>query len=117
MGKREQAKGRRAELELCRLLNGLGLTDVRPGVAASFGTEPDITGLDGVHVEVKRREGVDLSAALRQAHADAEHFGDGVPAVFHRGNRQAWRVTMELPAWAELYGLALMAQNKRSKAR
>lgn len=27
----------------------------------------------------------------------------GLPAVFHRRNREPWRVTMELPDWLELY--------------
>lgn len=34
---------------------------------------------------------------------DAEFFGDGLPTVFHRGNRQRWRVTMELDHWLALY--------------
>ena len=69
----------------------------------SFGREPDLVGLDGIHCELKRREGVDLSAALTQAERDAEFFGDGLPVVFHRGNRQRWRVTMTLDHWLELY--------------
>ena len=60
-------------------------------------------GLAGIHCELKRREGVDLSAALAQAARDAEFFGDGLPTVFHRGNRQRWRVTMELDNWLALY--------------
>lgn len=102
MGRSQQRKGRRAELELCRVLNDLGFTSVRPGEAVSFGSEPDVLGLEGVHVEVKRREGVDLNAALRQAAEDATYFG-GIPAVFHRGNRQNWRVTMGLTDWLKLY--------------
>ncbi|MCI8330425.1 MAG: hypothetical protein HFG02_12795 [Oscillibacter sp.] len=77
--------------------------DVRPGVAVSFGAEPDLVGLKGVHCELKRREHVNLPAALKQAATDAERFKDGVPCVFHRGNRENWRVTITLESWMELY--------------
>ncbi|MBR3861404.1 MAG: hypothetical protein IKM84_05960 [Oscillospiraceae bacterium] len=102
MGRSQQRKGRSGELELCRLLNAQGYA-VRPGQAVSYGQEPDLVGLPGVHIEVKRREVVDLAAALKQAAEDAERFGDGIPAVFARGNRQKWRVTMLLDDWLNLY--------------
>ena len=101
-GRSSQRKGRKGELELSAILNGYGF-DTRPGAALNFGGEPDVLGLDGVHIEIKRRENPDLSAALRQAATDAEYFGDGLPAVFFRGNRQKWRVVMELDDWMRLY--------------
>ena len=104
MGKSQQRKGRNAERELAKIFQGYGY-DVRPGVPVSFGAEPDLVGLKGIHCELKRREHVDLSAALKQA-ADAEKFGDGVPCGFHRGNRQNWRVTMALTDWLTLYTAA-----------
>lgn len=103
MGKSSQAKGRRAEIELAGLLQEYGY-NVRPGEPVSYGAEPDLVGLENIHIEVKRRENVNLSAALEQAEADAHKFGDGLPCVFHRANRQGWRVTMPLSAWLELYG-------------
>lgn len=54
-GKRSQAKGRAGELELCRLLQEYGYP-VQPGEAVSYGSTPDLTGLDGVHIECRRRE-------------------------------------------------------------
>lgn len=101
-GRSSQAKGRRAEIELCRALQGYGIP-AEPGVAVSYGSTPDVTGVSGIHCEIKRRENVNLSAALEQARRDAERFGDGLPAVFHRRNREGWRVTMALPDWLELY--------------
>lgn len=104
-GAKSQRKGRAAERELATILQGHGY-DVRPGEPVSFGREPDVVGLPGVHCELKRRECVDLSAALTQAARDAEFFQDGLPAVFHRGNRQRWRVTMELDKWLTRYKAA-----------
>jgi len=101
MGAKSQSKGRRAEIELSKILQARGY-DVRPGQAMSYGAEPDLVGLENVHIEVKRRENVNLSAALEQAQHDAARFG-GLPAVFHRKNREGWRVTMPLESWLELY--------------
>lgn len=102
MGKSSQVKGRRGEIELAGLLREHGY-DVRPGEAVSYGSEPDLVGLKNIHIEVKRRENVNLSAALEQAQKDAARFGDGLPAVFHRANRKPWTVSMPLGAWLELY--------------
>lgn len=102
MGATSQKKGRRAELELSKILQGHGY-NVRPGEPVSYGAEPDLVGLKNIHIEVKRRENVNLSAALAQAEEDAKKFGDGLPTVFHRKSREGWRVTMPLSAWLELY--------------
>ena len=110
-GRKSQQKGRRAEIELAEILRGYGYS-TRPGEAVSFGGEPDIVGLDGVHCEVKRREAPDISAALRQAAEDAAYLGDGLPAVFWRGNRQKWRVVMDLESWLRLYKIYSEVQQK-----
>ena len=102
MGRTQQRKGRGGELELCRILNAAGLP-VSPGEPVSFGGTPDIAGLPGVHIECKRVERLNLRAAMEQAERDADSFGDGSPAVFHRQNRKPWLVTMKLEDWLELY--------------
>ncbi len=102
MGRSEQVKGRRGERELARILNEYGFTDVRPGKAVSFGGEPDVIGLDGIHIEIKRAECPNVCAALKQAAEDAEYFGDGVPVVFWRKNRGRWGAIMELPTFVSL---------------
>lgn len=102
MGRREQKKGRRGEIELSKILNDRGY-NTRPGAAVSFGSEPDVVGLDGIHVEIKRRECPDIPAALRQAAEDAAFFRDGIPALFTRGNRARWRVVMDIDEWLKLY--------------
>ena len=101
-GKASQRKGRRGELELSRLLQGYGY-DVQPGRAQSYGKEPDISGLPGVHIEAKRCEQVRLSEWMAQAERDANRFQDGAPAVFHRRSRAGWLVTMRLADWLALY--------------
>lgn len=114
-GRSSQAKGRRAERELAALFQQHGY-DVRPGSALNYGTEPDLLGLENIHIECKRRENVNLSAALAQAEADSRKFGDGLPAVFHRANRKPWTVSMPLDAWLQLYqkAQAKTAENRSS---
>lgn len=107
MGAASQRKGRRGELELCHLLSKKGY-HVRPGEALNFGGEPDLLGMKGIHVEIKRRECPDIPAALAQAERDAEFFsgGEDIPAVFTRGNGQQWRVVMTLDSFLRLYQLS-----------
>ena len=101
-GKRSQAKGRAGELELCRLLRGYGYP-VQPGEAVSYGSTPDLTGLDGVHIECKRGEKQSLYEWIEQAQRDSGKFKDGLPAIFWRKNRAQWLVCMTLENWMELY--------------
>lgn len=100
-GKSSQHKGRAAELELSRVLQEYGYP-VEPGRARSYGKVPDLSGLPGIHIECKRAEALRLSEWMEQARQDAQRFG-GLPAVFHRRNRESWRVTMDLSDWIELY--------------
>ncbi|RMF86088.1 MAG: hypothetical protein D6744_00360, partial [Planctomycetota bacterium] len=55
---------------------------------------PDIvTGIAGVHFEVKRAETLRLYDALAQAIDDA---GDNIPVVLHRQNRKPWVAIVRL---------------------
>ena len=78
-GKRSQAKGRAGELELCRLLQDYGYP-VQPGEAVSYGSTPDLTGLEGVHIECKRGEKQALYEWIQQAQRDSEKFTNRRPA-------------------------------------
>ena len=88
-GRSSQRKGRAAELELSRILQNHGYP-VEAGRARSYGDVPDLTGLPGVHIECKRTEALRLSEWMAQARRDADRFGDGFPAVFHRRSREGW---------------------------
>ena len=77
-GRSAQAKGRRAEIELANYLQGKGFTDARAGAPLNYGTEPDITGIDGIHIECKR--------------------------VIYRQNRRPWMIVLSLSDFIELQG-------------
>lgn len=101
-GRSSQRKGRLAELELARILQSHGY-DVEPGRAQSYGEVPDLIGLPGVHIEVKRVERLNVPEAMAQAIRDSEKFSDGTPVLFHRRSRSHWMVTMLMDDWLTLY--------------
>ena len=102
MSASQQRKGADGERELSKILNDLGF-EVERGGSLSFGKAPDLKGLQGIHVEVKRVERLNIWEAMKQAISDAEKFEDGLPTLFHRRNRQPWLVTMRLDDWIKLY--------------
>ena len=106
MGKSSQRKGADGERELVSILQRSGY-QVERGGSETFGTVPDVIGLPGVHIEVRRGGKLNVSMAMDQAIRDAERFRDGAPTVFHRRNREQWLVTMRLTDWLGLYGRLL----------
>ena len=102
-------KGADGERELAAILEAEGFQMERGGTE-SFGTAPDLSGLPGIHIEVKRVEKLNIFVAMAQAIRDAARFRDGYPAVFHRRNRKPWLVTMLLSDWLRMYRAALKAR-------
>ena len=101
-GKAARNKGAAAERELAALIRDTWGYEVRRGMV--FYHESDIVGLDGIHMEVKRQERLNVYEAIKQAIAEAGKRKDGIPAVFHRRDREGWLVTMRLEDWIDLYG-------------
>ena len=100
MGKTSRDKGKRGEREVAGLLRSYGY-DARRGVQYHGGEDsPDVVGLNGMHIEVKRTEALRLYEALSQSKADA---GDDMPIVIHRKNNSEWVVIQPLEDWIELY--------------
>lgn len=106
MGKTSQRKGADGERELAKLLREHGY-DVKRGGSLSFGEVPDLVGMPGIHIEVKRVERLNVSEAMQQAIRDSEKFCDGKPTLFHRKSRSPWLVTMRLEDWLTLINTRL----------
>jgi len=101
-GRSAQTKGRRGEIELARYLQDHGIKDARPGDPLNFGTMPDVVGVDGLHIECKRHERLEISRWYEQAAADAERMQDGKPAVIYRQNRRQWMIVLSLSDYLDL---------------
>ena len=96
-------KGKRGEREVAAILRRNGY-EGRRGVQYHGGTDsPDVVGLPGIHIEVKRVEKLNVGEAMEQAIRDSDRMLDGMPALFHRRNRKPWLVTMRLEDWLKLY--------------
>ena len=102
MGAASQRKGADGERELASVLREYGY-DMQRGGSLSFGEVPDLVGLPGVHIECKRVERLNVPEAMQQAVKDSLRFRDGMPALFHRRNRQPWLVTIRLEDFMQLY--------------
>ena len=95
-------KGKTGELEFSRLCREQGYDCRRTAqYCGNTGDAADVTGLPGIHVEVKRVERLNVSEAMGQAIRDARP-GE-IPVVAHRRDRHPWLVTMRLEDWFELY--------------
>ena len=101
-GRGSQRKGADGERELASVLREYGY-DMQRGGSLSFGEVPDLVGLPGVHIECKRVERLNVPEAMQQAVKDSLRFRDGMPALFHRRNRQPWLVTIRLEDFMQLY--------------
>lgn len=103
-GKSAQAKGRRGEIELALYLQDHGEPQARPGDPLSFGKQPDIVGVNGLHIECKRHEKLELNKWYEQAATDAERMQDGKPVVMFRQNRREWMIVLSLSDFLEIRG-------------
>ena len=96
-----RAKGAQGERELARKLREYGYEARRGQQFSGANGDPDVIGLDGIHIECKRVERLNLEDAVTQSRRDAR---DGeVPVVMHRKNHCEWLVTMTLDDWIKFY--------------
>ena len=94
-------KGAVGEREIAKYLREHGFTDARRGQQFKGGGDsPDVVGLTGFHVEVKRVERLDLNAAMDQSIRDCGE--NEKPIVVHRRNNDYWKVTMRLDDFMEV---------------
>ena len=95
-------KGKRGEREVAQLFKKVGYPAERGQQHDGMTGHADVVGVPYIWIEVKLREKLDLEEAMKQAERDctafnAGHIGDeSLPAVFHRRNREKWKVTMRL---------------------
>ena len=96
-----RTKGKRGELEAAHLLKEYGYDARRGQQFSGANGDPDVVGLPGIHIEVKRVEKLNLYEAVAQSARDAKE-GE-IPIVLHRKNRAKWLVTMQFGDWMELF--------------
>lgn len=93
-------KGKRGERELAAKLREYGYDSRRNQQYCGAAGDADVVGLDGIHIECKRVERLNITESMSQAIHDC---GDNIPTVMHRKNNSDWLVTMRLFDWIEIY--------------
>lgn len=105
IGKSSKARGKRGELSLVHALRDAGFTEARRTAqyCGKAGTS-EVVGIEGLHVEVKNQERLNIWSALAQSQRDTEADGNGdIPAIFFKRNRSGWYVALPLPNFIKLY--------------
>lgn len=104
IGKSSKRKGKVGELEIANLLKEASFKNAHRSAQCkgNTGQAPDVEGLPGIHIEVKRVERLNLRKAYEQAVNDSKKSGD-IPAVFHRQSHQPWMVSLSLSDFLKLY--------------
>ena len=93
----QRNKGANAEREIANILKDHGI-DARRGLV--FLGEPDVVGLPGYHLEIKRQETYRIDDWLKQSEEDANE--NEIPLVIFRKSRQPWRVIIDLEEFLKL---------------
>jgi len=96
-----RAKGCRGERELSSKLKEYGYETRRGQQYCGANGDADVVGIEGIHIECKRVEKLNIYNAISQARADAKE-GE-LPTVFHRKDRSEWLVTMSLDDWMKIF--------------
>jgi Holliday junction resolvase len=96
-----RAKGCRGERELSSKLKEYGYETRRGQQFCGNNGDADVVGLDGIHIECKRVEHLNLYNAMAQATSDKKE--EEIPVVMHRKDRCEWLVTMTLEKWIDFY--------------
>lgn len=119
MGKiNSKQKGKAGELEFAHECEKYGFKGVHRTAQTNGKLEQslaDCEGLDGIHIEVKRVEQLNIDKAMEQSIRDLETKKEKrIPVVFHRKNRKPWKATMLFSDWTKLYK-AWLEQQKGDK--
>lgn len=92
-------KGQRGERELAKVLREHGYDSHRGQQFKGGSDSPDVTGIEGFHIECKRTEKTDIYGWMEQANRDA---GDLIPVVMHRKNNRGWVCILSLENFIEM---------------
>ena len=103
-----RAKGARGERELAKFLREHGYEARRGQQYCGANGDADVEGLDGIHIECKRVEHLNIDEAMAQSERDsyADSLKQGkavIPTVFHRRNGKKWKVTLNAEDFLNIY--------------
>lgn len=89
------------ERKLANILKEYGYNARRSQQFCGANGDADVVGIDGLHIEAKHVEALNLFKAMEQSRRDARE-GE-IPVVIHTKNRQPILVTMDLDNFIKLW--------------
>ena len=99
--KNSRSKGAAGEREVASILREYGYKARRGQQYAGINGDADVVGVTGLHIEVKRREKLNIHEAMDQAVRDARK--NEIPSVWHRRNNTQWLVTVRLDDFLTIF--------------
>ena len=97
-----RAKGARGERELAKLIREMFGVGARRGQQfCGANGDADVVGIEGVHIEAKFVENLNLGKAFEQSVRDAEKKKE-LPVVIHKKSRKPWMITLRFEDLPEL---------------
>lgn len=110
MGKiNSREKGARFERELANKLKEYGFNTRRGQQFCGINGDADVIGIEGLHIEAKHVETLNLFKAMEQSRRDAKE--NEIPVVIHKKNRTPILVTMDLENFINLWKLAYTGEH------
>lgn len=94
-------KGRVGEREFSNLCKRYGYNTRRSQQYCGYNADADVVGIEGLHLEVKRVERLNITNTMNQALRDKAD--EEIPVVAHRKNREQWLVTLRACDFLEIY--------------
>ena len=99
--KNSRNKGAVGEREIASILREYGYKARRGQQFSGANGDADVVGVTGLHIEVKRREKLNIHEAMDQAVRDARE--NEIPSVWHRRNNTQWLVTVRLDDFMTIF--------------
>jgi len=115
MAVNSRSKGKRGELEAAGKFRDYGYDTHRTAQHCGMTGVADIEGVPYIHLEVKRRENLNLYDAISQAVRD--HREGELPTVMWRKNDSEWLMVMRFDDWMKLYQAYEMSENETKEVR
>lgn len=106
IGRASKAKGARFELEIAHYFRDHGYPDAHRTAqhCGKTGDAGDVEGVEGLHIECKHVEKLNLYNAYHQAVRDnnAKNAGD-IPVVVHKKNRETTLISLSLDDFLKIF--------------
>ena len=109
-------KGKTGEREAASKFREYGYEARRGQQYAGANGDADVVGVPYIHLEIKRRENLNIYDAIDQAKRDSKE-NDRIPVVMWRKNNCDWLMIMPFEEWMKFYQAYEMSEKETKKLK